>query len=85
MAMILWSRDSNLDNRSGNWYQPNHFIPIFEHHSPQPKKEATFGRGRKKPPILLKKCDKRVHEGKAHFKASPKGMEESENTKKREV
>ena len=30
MAMILWSRDSNLDNRPGSWYQPNHFIPIFE-------------------------------------------------------
>ena len=28
-AMILWSRDSNLDNRPGSWYEPNHFVPIF--------------------------------------------------------
>lgn len=30
MAMILWSRDSNLDNGPGSWYQPSHFTPIFE-------------------------------------------------------
>ena len=28
-AMVLWSRDSNLDNRPRSWYEPNHFIPIF--------------------------------------------------------
>ena len=28
-AMILWSRDGNLDNRPGSWYEPNHFVPIF--------------------------------------------------------
>ena len=28
-AMILWSSDSNLDNRPGSWYEPNHFVPIF--------------------------------------------------------
>lgn len=30
MAMVLWSRDSDLDNRPGSWYQPNHFVPVFE-------------------------------------------------------
>ena len=25
---ILWSRDGNLDNRSGAVYQPNHFVPL---------------------------------------------------------
>ena len=25
---ILWSRDSNLDNRSGAVYRPNHFVPL---------------------------------------------------------
>ena len=28
-VMILWSRDGNLDNRPGSWYEPNHFVPIF--------------------------------------------------------
>ena len=28
-AMILWSRDSNLDNHPRSWYEPNHFLPIF--------------------------------------------------------
>ena len=28
-AMILWFRDSKLDNRPGSWYEPNHFVPIF--------------------------------------------------------
>lgn len=25
---MLWSRDGNLDNRSGAVYQPNHFVPL---------------------------------------------------------
>ena len=28
-AMILLSRDSNLDNRPRSWYEPTHFVPIF--------------------------------------------------------
>ena len=26
---VLWSRDGNLDNRSGTWYSPNHFVPLY--------------------------------------------------------
>ena len=26
---VLWSRDGNLDNRSGAWYSPNHFVPLY--------------------------------------------------------
>lgn len=25
----LWTRDGNLDNRSGAWYSPNHFVPLY--------------------------------------------------------
>ena len=26
---VLWSRDGNLENRSGAWYSPNHFVPLY--------------------------------------------------------
>ena len=26
---VLWTRDGNLDNRSGAWYSPNHFVPLY--------------------------------------------------------
>ena len=26
---VLWSRDGNLDNRSGVWSSPNHFVPLY--------------------------------------------------------
>lgn len=28
-AMILWSRDSNLDHHPRSWYEPTHFVPIL--------------------------------------------------------
>lgn len=28
-AMILWSRDSNLDHHPRRWYEPTHFVPIL--------------------------------------------------------
>ena len=27
--MIMWTRDSNLDNRFGSIFEPNHFVPLF--------------------------------------------------------
>ena len=27
---ILWSRDGNLDNKSGSVFTPNHFVPLIE-------------------------------------------------------
>ena len=26
---MLWTREENLDNRSGAWYSPNHFVPLY--------------------------------------------------------
>ena len=26
---VLWTGDGNLDNRSGAWYSPNHFVPLY--------------------------------------------------------
>lgn len=37
----MWSRDRNLDSRSGAWFQPNHFILQMEYPDSQPTQEKT--------------------------------------------